>query len=182
VANGALTLWSTTLNGAVNVSTPVSPSGGVTVTGAETNQALQGLEAVSIGGVARVFAVFQNGGVYNVDPATGAASLFASLLNTTKRFESQAMAVDPVGGLLFAIVQSPSGAPARDIVTLNLATGAFTSVALQKMKGYAPSGQVPFEMTWLPAMGQLLVFVTGALDQVGWLDFGFVSGRCFFLK
>jgi hypothetical protein len=166
VTGGALQLWATTLNGAVNTSTPLSPSGGVTVTGAETNQALQGLETLLIGGVAQVVAVFQDGDVYTVDPVTGAATLLVSVLNTTERLVTQAITVDPVQGLLFAITESPTVTPARAVVTVDLASGAFKTVPLQPLKQHLPDSETPFEMTWLPAMQQLLVFYTGGFDQV----------------
>lgn len=167
--NSTASLWGMVLAGDVGSATPLTPS--EVRYQFNLNALLVGLEVWNNNNALVVLAIFADGTVLQVNPTTGATSVFAKLVSDpTKSQVTSAITLNPGSNLLYAIVQPVAGLSARSIVTLGLASGVVSAATVQKLNNFNAALEQPFQMNWIPSLRTLIVFYTGPFDQLVYTD------------
>jgi hypothetical protein len=161
----AASLWGVVLSGDTNTTTRTYAE--VRYHYPVMDDSLKGLEAWNNQGTVQVLAIFGDCNIMQIDYTTGHDSLWATICNSTDRQVTGAIELNQDTNTLYIITQSPNTAqPARELVTIDLASKRVTSVALQPLKNHDANQETPFEACWFPSLNALLVFYTGKFDQM----------------
>lgn len=134
----------------------------------EEDATMVGLEAWNNNSHVTPLSLFADCSVWAVDPATGTSKPLASLCDSGTRKLTTAMTL--FGDKLYVISQAAQGLPARNIVTLDLATMTASSAALAPLRDHNEALELPFEMVWLDQLNTLLVFYSGNFDQMVYVE------------
>ncbi len=167
--NNTASLFGMVISNDVESSTPMTP---VEVRYTYTvNNLLVGLEVWNNATTVMPLAIFADGTVYYINPATGATTLFAKVFpDPMVLAATTAIAMNPANNLMYVLVKPAQGEGARQIVTLGLATGATSITTIQKLANFDAAHAIPFEMNYLPTLRVLMVFYTGLFDQLVYTD------------
>lgn len=166
--HSAASLWTMNINKNVDNVTNVLPEVRYAF---KVDAILVGLEIFNNKGVLTPLAIFKDGTVLQVDPKTGASSVFAQLIkDPTTQLVTTAIELEPVSMKLWAIVQNVNGLPGRIMVTLDLPTKTISTAILAPLKNHDPALATPFDMLYLPSLKVVLAFYTGDFDQLIFVD------------
>ena len=117
-----------------------------------------------------VIAIFQDGAVCTVDARTGAIKKRGALIGSQGvRFCNKATYVDQATNTLYATtVTLEMGAP--NVVTFDLNTWKVKNDVHIAKPQYAAGIQIPFQLIYIPAIKNIVYFVTGQFDSLVYLD------------
>jgi len=161
--DGTTWLWATGIANDVNSSKPLG--GPVKFSNPSLISVQCALEIWNNNGVLVLLAIYKEGVILQVDPATGATTVFATIIDST-RVLSTAVEFESQSENLYVITASVQGVPNRQMLTLNLSTRKTSSIALAALRDNDQMTMYPFNMVWLSKLQTLLVFWTGNFDQI----------------
>lgn len=159
-------LWGVTLSGDVSNATWYSNE--VRYAYPESEATLVGLHVYTAAGNVTVLAIFENGQIVKINPATGATKTVANIgqggaIQATTATTTQ-------GDQLYIVMQAAEGAPNRQILTFSMSKLSVVSqVALQSPPHHNPMLEQPFEMVYIDSLDTLLLAFTGNFDQIMYL-------------
>jgi hypothetical protein len=163
-------LYGLTISSDVNTTKALTPAR-VTFYYPEADMVMVGMELYTnpATGLLAPLVIMRDGTVLEVNATTGGASVLVDLVDDTKILTG-AIETSPDQSTMYLITQDFIGTSGLDLITLNLRTADYTVMDVLPAPGQSTLLEAPFEMVWANAAQSLLVFFTGVVDQVTYLN------------